>query len=135
MRICGLSRHASAILTFLVSGIIHEYMLLLMTKRQGSIMLNNNNVMQEAYVPNYGNQFVFFLWNGVVLLLERGSEGSPIVKWTSTHLPKPLQTALVLLTVLPVAHLFTDEYIRSSFYGDTAFAFPIISFQRLSRSP
>ncbi|CAJ1943635.1 unnamed protein product [Cylindrotheca closterium] len=140
MRKCGLSRHASAILTFLVSGLIHEYMLFLMTKRQGTIGFrsssssssnNSNNVTPEAYAPNYGNQIFFFLWNGVVLLLERALEGSPIIQWTSKHLPQPLKTALVLLTVLPVAHLFTDEYIRSSFYGDTAFAFPLISLHRL----
>jgi len=127
MRKFGLHRHTAAILTFLMSGIIHEYMLLLMTQRQGTML---NNVTQEAYVPNYGNQFIFFLWNGVVLLLERALEDSPIIKWIGTNMPRRLQTALVLLTVLPVAHLFTDEYIKSSFYGDTAFAFPLISFKR-----
>ena len=102
-------------------------MLLLMTKREGKML---NNVTQEAYVPNYGNQFAFFIWNGIVLLLERGLEDTPGIRWMGKNLPRHLQTAMVLLTVLPVAHLFTDEYIKSSFYGDTAFAFPLISFQR-----
>ena len=98
-----------------------------MTKRKGTIL---NNVTQDIYVPNYGNQSAFFIWNGVVLLLERALEDTSGIRWMSKNIPRPLQTAMVLLTVLPVAHLFTDEYIKSSFYGDTAFAFPLISFQQ-----
>ena len=45
------------------------------------------------------------------------------ILWMRKHLPRPIRTALVLLTVLPVAHFFTDEYIASSFYSDAAFGF------------
>lgn len=101
--------HVAAFGTFIVSGFIHEYVLYTMTFRS-----------QHSYQPQYGNQFIFFIWNGIVLLLERYC---PRFK-----LPRPLQTALVIMTVLPISHLFTDEYIRSSFYNDASWAFPIIVY-------
>ncbi len=103
------SSHVAAFGTFVVSGFIHEYVLYTMTFRS-----------QHLYQPQYGNQFIFFLWNGIVLLLERFC---PRVK-----LPRPIQTALVVMTVLPIAYLFTDEYMRSSFYDDASWAFPILVF-------
>jgi hypothetical protein len=99
--------------TFVVSGFIHEYVLLTYSFRGG-----------HSYQPRYGNQFIFFLWNGVVLMLERQWKG-----WTKDYrikLPRPLQTALVLMTVLPIGNLFTDEYIRASFYDDASWGFPIL---------
>lgn len=103
------SSYVAAFGTFVVSGFIHEYMLYTMTFRS-----------QHIYQPQYGNQFVFFLWNGIVLLLERWF---PQVKF-----PRPIQTALVVMTVLPIAHLFTDEYVRSSFYDDASWGFPILVY-------
>lgn len=131
LRKFGCHRHVAAILTFVSSGFIHEYMLLLMTRRRGA---RYNNPRNGPYQPALGNQFVFFAWNGIVLLLERAAVDQPMIKWMKRTLPKPIRTALVLLTVLPVAHLFTDEYVNSSFYGDAAFAFPRISFARTTPS-
>jgi Membrane bound O-acyl transferase family len=99
--------------TFVISGFIHEYVLLTFSYRG-----------QHSYQPRYGLQFIFFLWNGVVLILERYWK-----EWTGGYklpLPQPLQTALVLMTVLPIGHLFTDEYVRASFYDDTSWGFPIL---------
>lgn len=127
LRKIGCHRHVAAILTFVISGFIHEYILLLMTRRHGT---RYNNPLQKAYQPTLGNQFLFFAWNGIVLLLERTLAGQPMIEWMKCNLPKPIRTAFVLLTVLPVAHLFTDEYVNSSFYGDAAFAFPRITWFR-----
>lgn len=114
--------------TFVVSGFIHEYVLLLMSFRG-----------QHTYRPRYGLQFSFFLWNGIVLLLERsfgrlgktrkGGRLSRLHANASSLLasfPQPLQTASVLMTVLPIGHWFTDEYIRASFYDDASWGFPIL---------
>ena len=123
LRQAGWNRHTAAILTFFVSGFIHEYMLLFMSIRQGRC---HNNPRQEPYQPEFGTHFLFFAWNGIVLLIQRAVEDHPIIGWIASHLPKPVRTFLVLLTVLPISWLFTDEYIRSCFFSDSAFAFPKI---------
>jgi hypothetical protein len=125
LRLVGYTANVAAFGTFVVSGFIHEYVLWTMTFRS-----------QHSYQPQYGNQFVFFLWNGIVLLLERylrrriqmNPHRYPVMVWMQKHLPRPIQTTFVLLTVLPIAHLFTDEYIRSSFYNDAAWGFPILVY-------
>jgi hypothetical protein len=104
--------------TFVVSGCIHEYVLWTMSYRGGE---------HHVYQPRYGRQFVFFLWNGLVLLLERYWR-----QWTQSYaktlqqIPRPLQTTFVLMTVLPIAHFFTDEYVLASFYDDASWGFPIL---------
>ena len=125
LRGAGYSRNTAAFVTFIVSGMIHEYVLWLMAFRQGP----PNNPLREPYVPSWGNQFMFFLWNGVILLLERRWTGHPLLQFIQDHLPKPVRTALVLLTVLPIAQLFTDEYIRSCFFGDAAWGFPLFVYR------
>eukprot|EP00980_Cylindrotheca_fusiformis_P025898 scaffold14838_cov129-Cylindrotheca_fusiformis.AAC.3 len=125
LRNMGCHRHIAAILTFVASGFMHEYMLIFFTRRQGT---QYNNPLNKPYEPAFGNQFLFFAWNGIVLWLERALAANPVIDWMKRTLPKPMRTAFVLLTVLPVAHLFTDEYLKSSFYGDAAYAFPIITF-------
>lgn len=124
LRQAGISRHMSALLTFCVSGIIHEYILVIMAQRKGI----PNNPLHQPYAPAFGQHTLFFLWNGVVLLLERTVESHPAIKWMQSNLPKRIRTMLVLLTVLPIARTFTDEYVASSFYSDMAFGFPLITY-------
>jgi hypothetical protein len=112
----------AAMITFFVSGLLHEYVLYLMSLRQG----NPNRANHEQFIPSFGNHLLFFPWNGVVLLCEHLLHGSIILENMKNFLPRPIRTALVLMTVLPISHLFTDEYIKSSFYSDTAMAFPLI---------
>lgn len=123
LRKAGYSRAIAALLTFVVSGFMHEYILYSFTIRK---RVGNNNI--PLYEPAFGTQFIFFSWNAIILLVERALEGHAILQWMQQHLPKPIRTALVLLTVLPIAHLFTDEYIRSNFYNDAAWGFPIIVY-------
>jgi len=116
--------------TFLVSGFVHEYILIFLVQRKGET---------SSYEPQFGNQFLFFAWNGIVLFLERAllstEQGQSSSKWMQSNVPKPIRTALVLLTVLPIAHLFTDEYVKSSFYDDAAFGFPRIEYLGKAISP
>jgi hypothetical protein len=124
LRQAGYSRHVAAAMTFLVSGLIHEYVLWMMAQRKGI----PNNPLMEPYEPAVGTHFFFFVWNAIVLLMERALEGHWIIAWMQSNLPKPLRTALVLLMVLPIGHLFTDEYIKSCFFSDAAFGFPRITY-------
>jgi hypothetical protein len=77
------------------------------------------------YVANMGNQLSFFAWNGVVVLLGRllfPKDAS--MTWNVW----PINTLLVLVTILPVSHWLTDEYIRSGFYNDVSLGLPLFVY-------
>jgi hypothetical protein len=109
--------------TFLVSGLLHEYVCCLIESKYRLYP-----GIASPYAPHYGRQSAFFLWNGGVVLLEYMLSPLPFFQRVKRTLPKPVITALVLLTVLPVSHWFTDEYIRSGFYSDYSMGFPLILF-------
>lgn len=108
-------RYIGAMATFLASGALHEYFLYLFTFREGS-----------DYVPNYGNQTLFFFWNALVIVMEYALQGVKLqiggFQWR--HLSRPVRTLLVLMTVLPVSHWFMDEYVNAKFFADIAMGFP-----------
>lgn len=139
----GYSRGVAAFGTFVLSGLIHEYVLWMFTLRHGTpnyrrwhsedigdsandqSSKDHIDFLQSYTQPAMGKQFIFFAWNAVVVLLERRVARHRLFSLMQERLPQPILTFLVLLTVLPIAHLFTDEYIRSGFYGDASWAFPI----------
>jgi len=130
LRKLGLNRSMSAVGTFLASGILHEYVLFASSFRgagaPSDVQVFYNNPQQKPFTPNYGSHMIFFAWNGVVLLGEHLLTDTAPLQWMQNNLPRPLRTTLTLLTVLPISHLFTDEYIASCFYSDIVMGFPRI---------
>jgi hypothetical protein len=120
-----LSRSVAMMVTFLASGLIHEYVCLVT-----SMKYHLYPHLGDPYVPYYGRHLAFFMWNGFVLLLEYLLSPLPLFQWAKTHLPQPVVTALTLLTVLPISHWFTDEYIRSGFLSDYTLGFPLLVYHK-----
>jgi hypothetical protein len=116
LRKASFSRPTAALATFAVSGLVHEHILIVMSL--------NTKDQQAISLIQYGHQLAFFLWNGTVLILEHLLKGHAVVTWIQTHFPAPIRTALVILTVLPVAMLFTEAYIDNNFYANYALGFP-----------
>jgi hypothetical protein len=116
LRMANFSRPTAALATFAASGLLHEYIL--------TVMSINVKDVHDIPVQNYGSHLAFFLWNGTVLVMEHLLKGHAVVTWIQKHLPAPIRTALVVLTVLPVAMLFTDAYIDNGFYSHFALGFP-----------
>jgi hypothetical protein len=116
LRMASFSRPTAALATFAASGLLHEYILI--------VMAINMKDQQVTPLINYGHQLAFFLWNGTVLILEHLLKGHAVVTWIQTHFPAPIRTALVILTVIPVAMLFTEAYVDFGFYADYALGFP-----------
>lgn len=105
----------------MASGVLHEVVV--------SVIAIKARLYPEIgldYVPRYGNQLLFFVWNGVLLLLEHAFGKHPVIQWMVKNLPQPIITCLVLLMVLPMSHLFTDEYLRSGFFTDFSISCPTI---------
>lgn len=119
----GCPRPVAALMTFFASGLFHEYILLLIASR-GAGMPMGGDSNQKTYIPNFGYQTAFFAWNGVVLVAESMLIKHPAIVWIRTHFPKPMLTALVLLSVLPMGHLFIDEYVEAGFFSDQSLGYP-----------
>jgi hypothetical protein len=112
------TKGVSALATFLGSGLLHEYVLALIAMKGATT--------DNPYIPRFGAHVAFFVWNGVVLCLEHLLGNTKEIALVSQVLPKPVRTAFVLLTVLPISHWFTDEYISNGMLPDFAMSFPQI---------
>jgi hypothetical protein len=121
MRRGDVPRWVAVLGTFVVSGLLHEYICQVIQAK--SIRFPG---IAKDYVANIGNQLCFFVWNGGVVVLERLV--FPKGKMTNRSV-WPLNTMLVLLTVLPVSHWFTDEYLRSGFYNDVSLGLPLFVYK------
>mmetsp|Transcript_6870 Transcript_6870/g.12241 ORF Transcript_6870/g.12241 Transcript_6870/m.12241 type:complete len:425 (-) Transcript_6870:130-1404(-) len=99
------SKILGAVVTFAVSGIIHEYVNFVLFYRNGSGQFSSG-----------WNQVIFFGWNGILLALEYCIGHWAIFKWMSRNLPQFVITALVLTCALPLAHLFTGDYIQHGWF-------------------
>lgn len=130
--------HLAALATFVVSGLLHEYVLCLLSQRRRGFqanedpdvalmraqsLLNEDDNSTVEYLPNHGSHFLFFAWCAVTLLGERF-----LAQHVTRFLPPKgsFRTFLVLLTTLPIVHLFTDEFVACSFYDDISLGFPKI---------
>ena len=114
------SRSTSAVGTFVASGLLHEYILCIISLK-GSLYKDH-----DRHVPAYGMHMAFFAWNGLVMTVEYALKGNRTLSRIRHSLPRPVVTAFVVMTVLPISHWFTDEYITSGFYTDISLGFPRI---------
>ena len=108
----SLSRVKAVMAAFLVSGIIHEYVNLVM-------------FTDRAYQFKW-KQMIFFGWNGVLILLEYVVGKWSMFQWIKKNFPPFIVTALVLSSALPLAHLFLGDWIRCGYFGAVSLAEPIV---------
>ena len=127
----------AVLITFLASGILHEYILSIMRLKGGRSDRCNSGGgdTPDGVVCHHDdpalytrNQLSFFLWNGGVLILERlAVRRSPrSVRRAMERLPSPIRTALTLMMVLPISHWFTNVYVEIGFYSDYKLGFPLV---------
>ena len=101
--------------TFGVSGIIHEYV---------------NFVMfpGKSYQFKW-KQMLFFGWNGLLIALEYTIGHWTVFRWMSQRFPPMLVTALVISLALPLAHLFTGDWIEHGYFDAVYLAEPVVVCQ------
>ena len=103
-----LSTRLAVLLTFIVSGLIHDYIWTLIFYRHKEDDIH--------FVPVVFKLTAFFLWNGVVMLLERLV--GPYVKPLTSQMPTILVSTLVVLTALPVAHWYVGDWVEGGYFYD-----------------
>ena len=133
------SKATAVVATFLVSGIIHEWSIHVMA-------------FGAAYNPTFGKITGFFLWNGILVLLEHLIGGWRIFGMIKRVFPKPLITCMLVLCVLPIGtflfqlfyfldhflisicvftcsiagHWYCDEYRNIRYFFSMSIGFPVI---------
>jgi len=116
------SRSAAAISAFIMSGLLHEYILYLISIPQST----HPDTQYVNYKPTYGSQFCFFAWNGILMILEYIFVTHFRTKLKSSTPPPILTSMLVVSLALPISHWFTNEYIRSDLFSHYSVGFPFI---------
>jgi Membrane bound O-acyl transferase family len=126
LRQAGRSRAAAALVTFVASGLLHEYVVaLILYQPSGAVPPAADMDITASHLGAVvGRHSLFFVWNGLVLIGEEWLRGTKVLQWMVRHVPRPIRTALVVLTVLPFSHLFTSVYVETGFYKDFSVGFP-----------
>jgi hypothetical protein len=106
--------------TFLASGLIHEYVWCLLFY----INIHQTTDDDVSYDPPFGKQMLFFGWNGILLILEYAVGWETLV----STVPKPAVTLVVVLMALPVGHLFTGDMLKGGYFTSLQLAFPILKW-------
>jgi len=116
----GVSRLIAVLLTFAMSALMHEYVI-----QGGSRALVNPT--RIAHDPAFGRQSAFFLWNGMMMVLERLIMSNTSIKsaW-DTSIPAPIKTVCIVMTSLPISRWFMDDFIGMYIFDDFVVAFPKI---------
>lgn len=103
-----MSKRMALFVTFLMSGFIHEYTWSLIFYH------HPDNKSEPAFVPIYAKLTAFFAWNGIVTLLERPF--APYMQPVTSKIPSVILSTMVVLTVLPVSHWFTGDWVTGDFF-------------------
>lgn len=142
------SRTLAALAAFVVSGLYHEYVwvLLFAPTAMDRLQVQEGVEMTDHYVEKTamslsccstcychgwaGKQLAFFAWNGMLIALEY-CLGDRINKWMrssglSPLLPRLLRCHLIVMLSLPVGHLFTQDLIHAGYVEMLREAIPIV---------
>ena len=108
------SRLAASTATFIASGLFHEWILWMMFYDERTLTVG------------HGRNTLFFVWNAILIGLEYAIGGAVVFQLIQKHLPRSVISLLVASTALPMAHWFTNDYVRSDFFQDGQIGFPLI---------
>jgi Membrane bound O-acyl transferase family len=105
--------------TFVMSGLFHDYAWTLMYYKYAIDDCQGDNASDNfnCYTPAPLKLTAFFLWNGIIMLLEKTPVGTMLGSWTAKW-PRPVVSTLVVLTGLPVSHWYMGDWVRGGFFAD-----------------
>jgi Membrane bound O-acyl transferase family len=111
-----MSKRMAILVTFIVSGIIHEYVWTLLFYQYPNGTIPDASNASTQHVPVVWKLTLFFVWNGVVMLLERPV--APYVQHMTSKLPTWIVSTLVVWTALPVSHWYTGDWVVGGYFHD-----------------
>jgi len=112
----------ASVATFITSGLWHEWLLSVVFYPDSE----DGKCSPICYTPGFGRNTLFFFWNSVLIGLEYAIGSAAIFQMLRKHLPLTVTSLMVASLALPVAHWFTNDYVRSDFFDDGHIGFPMI---------
>ena len=100
---------AGVVAAFAYSGLAHEY-------------INLGMFANEPEVTFQWKQMIFFGWNGMLIALESLVSRLAVFQWIGKKIPPQAITFFVIASALPVAHLFTGDFIKGDFFAHARLA-------------
>lgn len=113
------SKSFAALATFVASGIMHEYIILVLCYWK---------IVRTGQLSLSGTHLIFFAYNGVVVIFESCTKDLEVIHYVARKFPKPIKTALVILIVLPLAQFFTQIYVDIGFYTAIGLGLPRVEY-------
>lgn len=125
------SKTAAVAATFLVSGILHEWLLIALHAPMAHQQVDAEQSGSGSQCSNcvsvvYGSATIFFAWQGILVSIEALVGHWSMFTKLDKILPMPVRTALIIASGIPFAHYFADPYVRSSFFDHGMVALPTI---------
>lgn len=109
------SKFTAVAATFLVSGLLHELVnYTLFEKRK----YDDTRIGIELM---YGKNMIFFGWNAVLIILEMLIGKWMIFNMIKRTLPKAIVSLMVVMTALPVVHLFVGDWVYGGYFQHVQF--------------
>jgi len=108
----GTSTYIAVLATFVASGILHEYVNLVLFRSLGTLFQWKN--------------IIFFGWNGLLIVSQYLFGHWTIFQWVSKKLPQSIITTLVILTAVPLGHLFFGDWIEAGYFDHVNMCLPSI---------
>jgi hypothetical protein len=106
-------------LTFVVSGLYHEYVWLAIFYNQKYLYDENGGcTKQECYLNEFGRVTAFFTYVGIIMAVERPFGNIPGVQWLTKRLPTPVISHFLILLHLPVAQWYIGDWIEGGYFDD-----------------
>jgi hypothetical protein len=90
-------------LTFVGSGFFHDYVWTVTFYHQHH-RYDENGHCHGCFVPTIGKVTAFFLYTGMIMMLERPLSRLAPFQWMSKNLPTFIIATLLVLVHVPVAH-------------------------------
>ena len=107
-------RHGSAsmasLAAFVASALFHEWIVSVMAFRRECTSDD-----PDCYQPELGSNATFFLWNAGIIAVENLLRRNILVEKVGSTMPRIGVTIIIIMTSLPLAHLFADPSDRASF--------------------
>ena len=101
-------------LTFLASGLYHEYVWACIFYNQ-TYLYDKDGICtnkEDCYEFKFGRVTAFFAYTGTIMLLERPMRKLALVQWFSKHLPTLVIAQLLVCIHLPVVKWYGGAWIE-----------------------
>mmetsp|Transcript_20977 Transcript_20977/g.38089 ORF Transcript_20977/g.38089 Transcript_20977/m.38089 type:complete len:288 (-) Transcript_20977:128-991(-) len=113
------SARVAIVATFFTSGLLHDYSWACIFY-QHHHKYNDKGECVDCFLPLVWKQSAFFVYCGMVVMVQPLFSEIALVEWCCKHVPLPIVSTLVILTVLPCGHWYFGDWIAGGFFHDFA---------------